>query len=343
MTQSEGIAKSIGPQTRNPDGWPYADAYDEVTAAGQCHLVRYEDDHIRLVEVAYTPGIETEMHGSPYPSVIASDAPEPTTKVTWLEPTGSLHGEGAGHAPPPLGLDYPLGTTMAPVAPRSIANTDSFPLHFYKIEFKRIDGEEFQTKWKEWYPWMLDPFEVHPNIDPRDSKLGSPISEMYPFGAATESYIAAPNNHYVRFEDDHVVLLEVAFRPNERENLHGHQDASVFARDIGLAPRVSGRTPLPDSLVQPPTNIPGFNDGGVSGDWKLIPEGINGQGGGSGAPPAGMSQPSCATMGPQWPHAAACSTDWPVHFYRLQFKRIDGEGIRTHWREWYPWMDRLEG
>jgi hypothetical protein len=329
------------PQTKNAGAWPYADTYDEVVAAGQSHLLHFEDDHIRLIEVGYAPGVQTEMHGSPYPAVIASDAPEPTMTVTWLEPEGKLHGEGAGHAPSPLGLDFPLGTTMAPLAPRTVLNTDAFPLHCYRIEFKRLDGDDFQTKWKDWYPWMTDPIDVLPNLDPRDTTSGPLVSEMYPFVAASESYLAAPNNHKVLFDDEHVVLLEVTFRPGERENLHGHIGHSVFARDNGQAPKVSGRAPLPEALVQPPENVPGFPGGPVFGDWKLVPEGINGTGSGLGAPPEGMSQPSCVTMGPQWPHAAACSTEWPTHFYRIQFKRIDGDAIKTNWREWYPWMATL--
>jgi hypothetical protein len=41
--------------------------------------------------------------------------------------------------------------------------------------------------------------------------------------------------------------------------------------------------------------------------------------------------------------AARASTINPYasYFYRLQFKRIDGDGIKTHWREWYPWMAKL--
>jgi hypothetical protein len=54
-----------------------------------------------------------------------------------------------------------------------------------------------------------------------------------------------------------------------------------------------------------------------------------------------MKQPSCSTMGPQWPHAASDTGDSPTHFYRIQFKRIDGDGIKTHWQEWYPWMLNL--
>src|ERR1700694_5082189 len=46
-----------GPQTKNPGAWPYADAYDSVVAADEVHHIRYEDDHIRLIEVAYFPGV----------------------------------------------------------------------------------------------------------------------------------------------------------------------------------------------------------------------------------------------------------------------------------------------
>ena len=58
-------------------------------------------------------------------------------------------------------------------------------------------------------------------------------------------------------------------------------------------------------------------------------------------PPAGMKWPTCNTMGPQWPHAASDTNEYPTHFYRIQFKRMDGDGIKTHWREWYPWMVNL--
>ena len=54
-----------------------------------------------------------------------------------------------------------------------------------------------------------------------------------------------------------------------------------------------------------------------------------------------MKWPNCSTMGPQWPDAASDIAPYPSHFYRIQFKRVDGDGIRTHWREWYPWMANL--
>jgi hypothetical protein len=337
-----GFGKSAGPQTKNPGAWPYADSYDEVVAAGEVYHVRYEDQHIRLVEVGVFPGVHTSMRGDPYASVIAIDSPAPKLENVVLDPNSKLNGQGSEQAPPPQGLQYPIGRTEAPRAPHAVTNSDTFPLHYFKIEFKRIDGDDYPTHWKTWYPWMLDPLKAVANIDPKDPALGAPVSDVYPFAPATESYISAPNNHYVRYQDDHIVFLEVCFRPGERENVHGHAYPSVFARDIGGSPKVSGPTPAPTTPpIQVTENLPGLGHAGAGGDWKIDPNGINGQGGGNCAAPAGMKWPSCATMGPQWPHAASDTNAYPTHFYRIQFKRIDGDGIKTHWREWYPWMANL--
>src|ERR1700687_3602398 len=70
-----------GPQTKNPGAWQYPDAYDSVAAAGEIHHIRYEDEHIRLIEVAYFPGVHGNMHGHPYPSVFAYDAAMPSKVV----------------------------------------------------------------------------------------------------------------------------------------------------------------------------------------------------------------------------------------------------------------------
>jgi hypothetical protein len=178
---SEAAKKLSGPETKNPGAWPYADAYDEVTAAGEAYRVRYEDDHIRLVEVGVVPGAHTKMHGDPYAAVIAMDSPSPKIENVVLDPDSQLNGQGSGHAPPPQGLQYPLGQTDAPLAPHAVTNNDTFPLHYFKIEFKRIDGDDYATHWKNWYPWMLNPLMPILNVDPKDPRLGQPVSKEYPF------------------------------------------------------------------------------------------------------------------------------------------------------------------
>jgi hypothetical protein len=46
--------------------------------------------------------------------------------------------------------------------------------------------------------------------------------------------VAAPKNHEVLYEDDHVRVLEVTVQPGEIENMHHHPCASVFAHDAPM-------------------------------------------------------------------------------------------------------------
>jgi hypothetical protein len=43
---------------------------------------------------------------------------------------------------------------VAPHSPHTIRNNGTVPLHYYRIEFKRIDGDDFPSHWRDWYPWM---------------------------------------------------------------------------------------------------------------------------------------------------------------------------------------------
>ncbi len=63
-----------------------------------------------------------------------------------------------------------------------------------------------------------------------------------------EAVHAAPKNHKVLFEDDHVRLLEVRVQPGETENMHGHIWPSVFAYD---AVQPKGTNHIMDSDTQP--------------------------------------------------------------------------------------------
>ena len=46
-----------------------------------------------------------------------------------------------------------------------------------------------------------------------------------------DAMVAAPKNHNVLYEDDHVRILEVTVQPGEVENMHHHPRPSVFAHD----------------------------------------------------------------------------------------------------------------
>jgi hypothetical protein len=49
-----------------------------------------------------------------------------------------------------------------------------------------------------------------------------------------------------------------------------------------------------------------------------------------------MSVPTCTTVSPPAPHTIRNSSPIPWHYYRIEFKRVDGDDFLSHWREWYP-------
>jgi hypothetical protein len=296
-----------GPETLNPGDFPqhfpYPDEDDSAVAASEVHHIRYIDNHVRFVEVAYFPGVHGQMHGHPWPSVFANDAPTPKNDYNVnLDPQNrAIFGVGT----PPKGMDFPTCRTLGPQAPHAETNNDTWPHHFYRLEFFRVDGADIQQNWKTWYPWMLDPPLSLKSVKPAAD--AAKFSDAWPFPIALD-YKAAPNNYKLLYEDDHIRLIEVTVRPGETSSVAGNPYPAVLALD----------------------SIPGG-----------APIDLNGQDGGSGPAPPNFTAPSCETSAPQPPHAIHNAGTAPIHFYRIDFKRIDGPELQTKWREWYPWMAKL--
>jgi hypothetical protein len=118
-----------------------------------------------------------------------------------------------------------------------------------------------------------------------------------------EAVHAAPNNHRLLFENDSVRLLEVTVQPGQTESLHWHMYPSVFAFN-GELPALTDNTA--DSTTKRPRQ---YQDA----DW---------------------SQPQCRTMPVQPPHQVTDVDSFPVHFYRLEFKQMDGKSIETNWAQY---------
>lgn len=124
--------------------WPWPDSMDAVAAAPKIHKVLFEDDHVRFLEVTIQPGETEPLHGHKYPSVFAYDAPQPKLlnyyeaekTTTPVERTYT----GAG--------ELPAARTMGPQQVHRVTITDTFPQHFYRVEFKRMDGTAIMSKTK---------------------------------------------------------------------------------------------------------------------------------------------------------------------------------------------------
>lgn len=318
--------------------WPYPMTYDSVKAVPVNNKLLYEDNKLRLVEVIIRPGERENMNGQPYPSVYFHDAPMPDASQVIdvpLDPSSALNGQGAGHGSSPPGANYLTCDTMAPLAPHEVTNKGSFPIHYYRLEFKRVDGADLGANWKVWYPWMVGPIPEVQNVDPT---LGKPFSKDFPYPIALDPVKAAPNNHKALYKDAHVRLVEVTERPASQENLHGHPYFSIFVNDTAQPPATGVSQGSPPSA--PPTDTPLGKPGpyhkGEIGDYQLDPKAVPMQRGNPGLPPAGMLAPSCSPATPQAPHAHINGGEVPGHFYRFEYFRLDGDDIRTKWRQWYP-------
>jgi hypothetical protein len=257
----------------------------------------YESDHIRFVEVTRTAGETVTVGDEKLPAVVAVDAAWPKIEIENLDAAAA--GESIGtKALPPLGRSYPWCRVEEPHAPYSVKIVGTFPQHFYRIEYKRIDGDAYAENWRTYYPWLAqrNASVASPGAS---SAAGSKPSADYPYPAKFDPTVAAPANHFVRYEDDHVQLVEVVIRPGEKENMHGHPYSSVFADDGG-----------------------GFAAAILLHNDVLDPNSINPRGA-VGLPPSGKSFPQCWAAVPEWPHQVTVTGKVPQHFYRLHFKYMD--------------------
>jgi hypothetical protein len=254
----------------NEWGYKYPRSYDAEIAAPTVHRLRYEDDHIQFLEVANPPGYAMQMHGHPYPSVFARMSGGLTTQglapsEKTLDPSSPQNGQNWRNGPAPQGAEFPTCTAADPQAPHLPVNTTDTPLHFYRIEWKRLDQKT-----------------------PRD------LTARYR-GRAME---------IVRYESEATRLVEVTIPA-------GATDAASARPGVLAFDTVAGFDAVSAALDRKPGRSP---------------------------PPAGMLTPRCIDVGANQMAAVTNKTASTLHFYRIEFKRIDGAGMHEHWREWYPFM-----
>jgi quercetin dioxygenase-like cupin family protein len=324
-------AAPIPPRPAPPyPGYTFERKFDAEIADGDVHRVLFENEQVMLMEVSNPPGLDVKMHGHPYPSVFARDSatgprrpdapPMPTAPGGYDErqvQDSAWNDMGLGQGAAPRGMQWPIWQSAAPQAPHRPYNANVYPFHFYRIEFYRLDGEEFQTRWREWYPWMATPAKAAQ----RPTPSGPPLSAAWPYPHAYDAVLAAPDNYRLLFEDGKARLVEVVIRPGETTPMHGHPYPSVLASTSGLPDAAA----LSEKRLDPASKL-------------------DGQGSGPSTPPTvhQMKWPICSTLAPQAPHTLTNRGKAPVHYYRIEFKRIDGDEFGANWRKWYPWMQYMQ-
>ena len=134
----------------NQWGYKFGRSYDAEIAAAQVHRVPFENEHVMLMEVSNPPGYRMQMHGHPYPSIFARMSGGTTAQglapsERFLEPDGKQNGQNWRNGAPPTGLKFPNCTAADPQSPHLPVNSSDAPLHFYRLEFKRIDQDNPQA------------------------------------------------------------------------------------------------------------------------------------------------------------------------------------------------------
>jgi hypothetical protein len=309
-------------------GYPFPRSSDAEIADGAVHIVHYEDTHVMFLEVANPPLLDIHMHGHPYASVFTHDSntgaknPDapPRSGPAVLDATSSYNDMGSTDAPGPNGAKWPTCTPAAPQAPHRPFNTNVAPNHFYRLEFLRLDGTDLADHWKEWYPEMAAPEKPVKDVVSGPA-LGPKFSADWPYPIAYDEINAAPNNYKLLFENNKLRLLEVFIRPGETTPMHGTPYSYIMA-----------------------FNSVTLNSPDVT-DKKLdAASALNGQGAGVAGPPKthNLTEPTCMTMAARAPHAIHNGGTVPLHYYQIEYKRIDGDGLTANWKQWYPWMQYMQ-
>ena len=297
----------------SPPGWNWPMSLDAVIADPKNHKEIYSDRHVSVLEVTLWPHDQENMHGHPYASVFAVDDIFPKMSNVGLGPKGPPHfGE---LYPMTGGPTYPHCMTMGPQNPHQATIEEPYPQHFYRIQFKHLDPFGFPSHWQSEYPELASV----PDLPKTAAATGyAPTYPNWAYPIAYESVRAAPANYRVLFNNGKVRLLEVNIPPGATEPMNGTPYFAVNAFDTlepgtPQGPRISDRQ-LDDKASA----------------TKLVL--------GGGKVPPGLDGPSCTVTGPTPPHQVTNLSTFPVHYYRFEFLRVDGEAFAKNWKVWYPEM-----
>lgn len=112
--------------------WP--DSLDATVAAPESHLVVFENDHVRVLEVVIPAGTREPEHTHARPSV-----------VTVIEPARIRYFDGdklvfESEEDVPLPGPRPP-RWMEPEGPHSVENIDDHPYRGYRVELKQPEAE----------------------------------------------------------------------------------------------------------------------------------------------------------------------------------------------------------
>ena len=111
------------------NAWEWPDSLDAIVAAPNSHRVVFENDQVRVLEVAVAPGVREPEHTHRWPSVMVTDQ---RARINYF--AGE---ELVFTSPDPLPDEpVPRASWLEPEGPHSVENIDTVWRHALRFELK---------------------------------------------------------------------------------------------------------------------------------------------------------------------------------------------------------------
>lgn len=115
-----------------PETSPWIDSLEATVAAPESHLVVFENDQVRVLEVVIPAGMREPEHTHARPSVMTVTEP---ARIRYFEGDKLVSESGGGL---PQGPQPPRWTE--PEGPHSVENIDDHTYRAYRIEHKQLSS-----------------------------------------------------------------------------------------------------------------------------------------------------------------------------------------------------------
>lgn len=119
--------------TTHVTSWSWPTSMDAVITSQKTDKVLFETYDIRFVEVEVLPGEKQNLGETLWPSALLFFEPQPKGVET------SHDGKAEQVERRFEGARFPTAIRSGPLPPHSFLNKDSFPAHYYRVEFKKIN------------------------------------------------------------------------------------------------------------------------------------------------------------------------------------------------------------
>jgi quercetin dioxygenase-like cupin family protein len=112
------------------EGWPWPDALDAVTAAGEFHRVLFENERVRVLEVKIGQGKIVPVHTHQWPSALYTDS---FSHFVRRDGEGNVTFDSRNAGPPPK-----TGTAqwLPALPPHSVENVGDADVRLISVELK---------------------------------------------------------------------------------------------------------------------------------------------------------------------------------------------------------------